>query len=545
MSTRSIRNLRSISFTRKERGERIGEFVQKRSSKPTEEDQQYDTSEQNMEPFSEKQIQMDITYPRLDEDLQIVNLNEESPPTNHRSDSTKLSGGKIKEDSSSVCSSNLNVREQFVRKHPLIYGAFVHFLIPFFALIGVCFFFGYILAFWESNGTYGLSRPERLDGTPNGEKVANDQALAELRLRYRDLINDNVTAKNQIIDVAASCSDLALKEVLAISEDTGSPVNTTTFGELVNSCSTIEANSMFQTTSYTIFVMQENLFDLPFFGVSESPLTFDWTTCPDAPEMVPIRWLNHARHVFESWMKSFEYLYRQNMMNGMSDIEAYDNAVLSATGHQNCTAYSPGGAIYWFSIMTTVGYGTRVLSSNNSRILVCTAGMASILLFAALLRMSGGYFNLLYDHFMNIINPNISESKERMLSLIFWFCMIWIAMIAGAYIFVLQTALSVGTSFNRVLEEVPFEDGFWFQFLSFTTVGLGDYNIPSYGASSSTMFIVPVVQLLGFITITVFIERVSLIGQDNDLTSIDDLPYCQDKKQNCEESCGLSKVDDI
>ena len=118
-------------------------------------------------------------------------------------------------------------------------------------------------------------------------------------------------------------------------------------------------------------------------------------------------------------------------------------------------------------------------------------------------------------------------------------------MIAGAYIFVLQTALSVGTSFNRVLEEVPFEDGFWFQFLSFTTVGLGDYNIPSYGASSSTMFIVPVVQLLGFITITVFIERVSLIGQGNDLTSINDLPYCQDKKRDCEDSCVLSKIEDI
>jgi len=428
--------------------------------------------------------------------------------------------------SSSILPEQMNFRRKLLNNHPLLYGTILHFLLPLLGLIGLCFLFGYLLAYWESNGIHGADDTEAIGGTPNGEKASNDHALADLYLQYHNLLVANETAKKQMIQVASTCSDLALSKVLAIAEENGNQVNTTLFSELVDSCAEERANIFYQEEDYFDFVKKENLFDVPFFGVTDSPLTFDWTDCPDASKRfdLPSRWASHARYVFQKWMTAFENGYEKNVLNStMNDAAALENAVMSATGHDNCNAYPPGGAIYWFTIMTTVGYGARVLSSNYSRLLVYTAGILSILLFAGLLRLSGGFVEALYDYLLSMIVPSISVARERVISAVIWFCMIWAVMVAGAYVFIYQISLAVGDNSSvDVHSIIPFEEAFWFQFISFTTVGFGDYNIPSYGSTASHMFIVPIVQLLGFISISICIDKIWKMSRHINSTSDDE-----------------------
>ena len=74
-------------------------------------------------------------------------------------------------------------------------------------------------------------------------------------------------------------------------------------------------------------------------------------------------------HVFNKYVESFNSLLEEYIEDGMSYAEAYELAVYNANGHDNCRVHTSGGAIFWFTIMTTIGYGNTAPTTTGGRCL--------------------------------------------------------------------------------------------------------------------------------------------------------------------------------
>jgi hypothetical protein len=68
------------------------------------------------------------------------------------------------------------------------------------------------------------------------------------------------------------------------------------------------------------------------------------------------------------------------------DLGAYLDEIQAETSTAdalNCEIHSAGGAMFWFTIMTTVGYGNTAPTTEKGRVLVHTLGLVSIILFGS------------------------------------------------------------------------------------------------------------------------------------------------------------------
>jgi hypothetical protein len=60
------------------------------------------------------------------------------------------------------------------------------------------------------------------------------------------------------------------------------------------------------------------------------------------------------RHV-SYFNESYQELYDQNINGGVSNVEAESKALGDATGGDKCGVNFSGGALFWFTVMTTIG----------------------------------------------------------------------------------------------------------------------------------------------------------------------------------------------
>jgi len=400
-----------------------------------------------------------------------------------------------------------NKQESFKERSPKLYAVVrdvtFHFAIPIFTLYAVLFLCGYMLAFWESNGSAGMSRIDEIGGTPDGEKATNDFSLETLQRKYRGVVIEDTTSRSQITAVASQCSTQALEGTQAAAE--GGELNITLFNELVSNCAQEQATALVQTVDYQTFAFQEGIFDPPFFGDTNSSLTFDWTECSDADDNVPLRWVNQAVYVFGEWNMNFGTLYQQNQMSGMSEPEAFEDAVTSARGHDGCGAHTPGGALYWYSITTSTGFGPRILSSNNSRILIYFCGIASFCLWFALLFKSSSSLSQATNWMFTKID--YCEKAKKVFSVVMWLGFFWLMVFIASLLFLLRLSNVYEMDYVDILERIPIREAFWLHFNAYTTLGLGDYSFPSYGADTRGVFSNVMVSMLGYLSLSVFLRQ--------------------------------------
>ena len=137
-----------------------------------------------------------------------------------------------------------------------------------------------------------------------------------------------------------------------------------------------------------------------------------------------------------------------------------------------------------------------------------TCGLLTMFMFGAVITKGSDYVIIMFDHWAK--SCNLSILTEGYISAMFWFAMIWVVITITALLFLCSIALAFDFSLSFMLDLIPFSDAFWFSYISMTTIGLGDYNIPSYSASILTMFTVPLFQLFGFVIISIFIEKATL-----------------------------------
>jgi len=117
-----------------------------------------------------------------------------------------------------------------------------------------------------------------------------------------------------------------------------------------------------------------------------------------------------AADAIATWRLNAAILYDEMLdmlmtENGTSPIDAriqaYQYATQTANGFGHCYANSAAGAWFWFTVMTTIGYGNTAPVSEGGRAMIYTLGFFSILLFAVILGGAGTIVVAIWDDFVN------------------------------------------------------------------------------------------------------------------------------------------------
>jgi len=276
--------------------------------------------------------------------------------------------------------------------------------------------------------------------------------------------------------------------------------------------------------NYTRQVAQQDLDvpTLPDFELGSSPsLTFNWIRCwnntelgdpnPWKPTQNQINasadqsvffwqeWENNYRLLLEQYITENQCMELKGNSTEQSEclLDAAYEAVNDATGGLQCATNTGAAAWFWFTVMTTVGYGNMSPSTYQGRSLVTGLGWLSIIAFGAItVYASSTWTAIVNDFFRRIRLPMMTRP---LYSMIFWGCIsfCWIAYIAGS-------ARSWWA--ERIPGyEVTKGDSYWFAYITTLTVGLGDFYLQSEGFFVSDVFSFASMFLAGFVLVSTFL----------------------------------------
>jgi len=210
-----------------------------------------------------------------------------------------------------------------------------------------------------------------------------------------------------------------------------------------------------------------------------------------------------------SWRQNAAILYDETLdmliaENGTSPIdariEAHKYATKTANGFKHCYANSAAGAWFWFTVMTTIGYGNTAPTSEGGRAMIYTLGFFSILLFAVILGGAGKIVVAIWDDFVN--RTKLHHLNIPWVGCIFWgFCYYaWMLVIA---------AVTQAWKAARLDEEMDFSEAYWFSYISTTTVGLGDNYLEHDVILRQDLFTFPLLFLTGFVLLANFFVKLT------------------------------------
>lgn len=218
-------------------------------------------------------------------------------------------------------------------RFPRMYYFTLRVVLPCWLLVGLTLLFGHIVALNETDG----------------EQTVNDQILANAvisNFTYKEYADE---ARDETLHAPTDCLDRYVQDV----QD--QIYNITDLSLYLSSCAEEKAQAAYPPPEYFDHVLQWNGYDTDGTGVDA--LTFDWTTCPREEEGAPNdKFAAQFLYVRDAWMKSFEsFVAEYKEMGGTIDKNTYSMLANRATGHGECDVHSAGGAIYWITVMTTIG----------------------------------------------------------------------------------------------------------------------------------------------------------------------------------------------
>lgn len=116
--------------------------------------------------------------------------------------------------------------------------------------------------------------------------------------------------------------------------------------------------------------------------------------------------------------------------------------------------------------MTTMGYGNQAPLTWQGRALIFSLGFLSVLLFGVILQRAGRVTSVLFD-------DSLSHFQMRILSRSWFLCAIWGIIYYG---YMLINAYYIKSwKASRLGDTISLGEGYWFSFISFTTIGLGKF----------------------------------------------------------------------
>lgn len=275
------------------------------------------------------------------------------------------------------------------------------------------------------------------------------------------------------------------------------------------------------TYSYKEYDGNAGIFALDCIDVQ----SFGWTRCPfDSSANLDV---NNAMAIFteNEWLKSYRAIYEEETANGLSKEEAESIALEEASGFDDCEVNHDGGALFIFTVMTTIGYGNFSPTTVAGRLCVFSFGFVLILAFAAVNSNAGTNSLTVFDHFAR--SKGWNRLTNGWVACAFWYIMLclWLCVFAQIVIW-----------FDKHdVNETSYFDSLWFSFVTMTTVGFGDIAFAQDDFTTRDMFIIPYLTLLGFVFLANFLLKVSdyfseLFPAD---TSLEDLldERCSTKNQ--------------
>ena len=319
----------------------------------------------------------------------------------------------------------------------------------------------------------------------SGEKYGNDEAMRTMYMQYLDTKEQDIVYQTDIITGQNAC----IEKVLNIEEtnDRNKTLNISysSLESTVNQCviETIPVSNVSVSQFITDLIITSR-------EVNNISLNFDWTYCPEADQNIESEYYNHAQYANSAWLESYESTYNLYVSSGMIQHEALSRALQEASGMTSCRPNQLAGAVYWSTLMTTVGYGNAYVTSHVTRWLSYTFGFFSIFLFLAVVTQSATIIIAVVDDLIEELN--LRRLTKGFTSCLCWLVILWsMIVLIGYLIFLLYANRS---SLKRMKDDFPMSEYIWFSYISVTTVGFGDYSFPTIGTRlQSVIFFVFVI----------------------------------------------------
>lgn len=425
-----------------------------------------------------------------------------STENNARNSVFALANEKIRSDFASFV-------DRQEKKCPRTYNLLFFVFIPILLLICWCMFCGHFLAVLERKN----------------EMNENDTAISAFLDEYKSM-------RQKLKSIEEAYEDCHEKYMLS------SPPS-----DLSNMKSFMEDCSGGSTTDFLLEFEQEKLETLKSEGLS-----FNWNTCDPDRANVPSE--DQAEYVISRWNETAENaLVEYKASTPLEDqvysemYEIVDKAYeTSSIPEDACYVNSSGGSIFWFTVMTTIGYGNTAPVTKEGIAFVALLGFISILAFTAVSGAAGYVTLAIVDDFF--IRRNMQRLTKGWTSVIFWLFNLLISMcLLGA----------VKALYAHTRDEVvdPYSRDVWFAYTSITTIGFGDIYIPHETVSQRDMFYLPFPMLLGFVCLANFLikfsEKIVEVSQKTGLTDDESLGLLLQQSRSMElvpENVDVAAPDD-
>lgn len=212
-------------------------------------------------------------------------------------------------------------------------------------------------------------------------------------------------------------------------------------------------------------------------------------------------------HFTMVWKEMQQELYQKYLPPNATEEEDYQAFLLSideATGDSGCTVNAGGTAWFFFTIMTTVGYGNQAPVTDEGRLLIVTAGLFSIVLFGVVLGLCGYVLLAIFDDFVG--RHSCAQWLAHPVVAVFLWGTIWL-------VYALAIAADVDYWWEERLPEFAADvypsDALWFAFISTSTIGLGDYYLQPELIFASDTLKYSVLFLVGFVFLSTFFGKIA------------------------------------
>ena len=375
---------------------------------------------------------------------------------------------------------NFHILRRIAVTVPRLYYLVMNVFVPMVVLICISFLFGYLVALVESKGE--ISR--------NNEAVRNSYVkFLQAEVERADLYKTT----REAAETAATCWKQQYERN-----------NFWMAGEPeVDQAVTANASDCSLTMDQGRYATKQDPASYLLGSEGPSVLSFNWITCPRSLDVEGIRAKMDIATQSIPYINNFylSFLTQQaanTALENLTQEQATDFALSAASGGDDCHVHVAGGALFWFSIMTTVGWGNTAPVTDQGKMLVFVFGFISIIAFAALITTAGYVIATIIDDFFLL--RGMGYMTQGTPAIFLWFCAIlgWMFVLALWYM-----------NFAKMGHVMPtaLKDNLWLSYITLTTVGLGDLYVPHEEFSSPDMFSFPFLCLLGFTAVSTFASK--------------------------------------